>query len=636
MKPKHIGIRLWGLLVAVPLAVVLVMLATTLSVQANPGHPNPSMNVVIIGGTDLLCGINSANRVVSGGCFPVSTMGPTGNFATEFTFTALSHTLVNAVTLAPFDTALLNVHSPGLNCNLGLLTPTQKQDLVNFVGQGNKLIIYDSECPPQDYSWLPFPFKTSNPGALGQTGTLTIVEENTLSSNNSSNSHYINAPMVSTSTDAVGDMNVMTTFDPNWCLDMSGTNAIHVTGPVHTYARYGSFGSVGLFIYTGLDLDFLQGTTSPNSGTPAGNLAKIWLQELQQSFNPDLLPCKAPVVGIKLDPATDSNPAGTQHTVTATVTDLFGAPVQGVAVSFNVTAGPNTGTIGVCNPPTCQTDANGQVSFTYQSNGMTGMDTIEACFTDAQGNQHCAKATKTWMAGPPAKLTLDPKAKTNPVDTKHCVTATVTDAFGNPIQGVIVRFSVTPSIGRTPSSGAVKTNASGQATFCYTSALLGPDVIHAYADVDNDQVQDPGEPFDDAGKVWTPPVSTSMCEVDVTYGGWIIAKNGDRGNFGGNAKTDQNGNPQGQEEYQDQGPAQPMNVHSINVLAVVCPATTPPSAAIHGEATIDGAGRFFYRIDLTDKGEPGTGNDTYQIRLDTGYDSGANNTLRGGNVQIHK
>jgi len=243
----------------------------------------------------------------------------------------------------------------------------------------------------------------------------------------------------------------------------------------------------------------------------------------------------------------------------------------------------------------------------------------------------------TVTAGPPARLDLEPKAATNPVDTEHCVTATVTDAFGNPVKGVVVVFSVTPSIGRSPSSGSVTTNASGQATFCYTSALLGPDVIHAFADTSRNGTQDAGEPSDNAAKVWTPPVSTALCTVDITYGGFIHTDKGDRATFGGNAKVNAAGEPMGQEEYQDQGPAEPMNVHSINVLAVTCttPSMGPKEAAIHGEATIDGSGSFVYRIDVKDVNEPGKGFDTYRIRLSKPYDSGEH-VLEGGNIQIHK
>lgn len=233
----------------------------------------------------------------------------------------------------------------------------------------------------------------------------------------------------------------------------------------------------------------------------------------------------------------------------------------------------------------------------------------------------------------PTTLTLQPKTATNPVDSKHCVTATVLDQFGNPMQGVVVRFSVTGSVN---TSGSATTNASGQATFCYIGpALPGADAIHAFADCcPNNSKQDAGEPFDDATKTWVLPASTPLCEVKITQGGWIIANNADRANFGGNAQTDGQGNASGIEEYQDQGPAQPFNLHG-NVLVVVC--NSPTSATIFGEATIDGSGSNIYRIDVQDLGEPGNqpkGTDTYRMRVNA-YDSGQQN-LQGGNVQIHK
>ncbi|MBI2466589.1 MAG: hypothetical protein HYV62_02015 [Candidatus Rokubacteria bacterium] len=44
---------------------------------------------------------------------------------------------------------------------------------------------------------------------------------------------------------------------------------------------------------------------------------------------------------------------------------------------------------------------------------------------------------------------------------------------------------------------------------------------------------------------------------------------------------------------------------------------------------------FFYRINVQDLGEPGAGQDTYGILLQTGYSSG-DQTLEGGNVQIRR
>jgi hypothetical protein len=232
----------------------------------------------------------------------------------------------------------------------------------------------------------------------------------------------------------------------------------------------------------------------------------------------------------------------------------------------------------------------------------------------------------------PSTLTLSPKADVNPVGTQHCVTATVRDQLGNPMPGIRVRFTVTGSVN---TSGSATTNSIGQATFCYQGpSLPGADVIRAFADTDSDGTQDPGEPSDVAGKKWVLPVSTPGCEIKITNGGWIIAQNGDRGSFGGNAKVDADGNVSGNEEYQDHGPAQPMNLHG-GILAVIC-GSDGKSGTVFGTATIDGAGSHFYRIDVVDNGE-GSGSmpDTYWIQADNGYDS-ANKPLKGGNVQVRR
>jgi hypothetical protein len=255
---KRAGIKITLLVMAVALLMAFGSLT-----QANA---LTSTNVAII----------DSPTVINGGIFPTSISG--------ITFTNLAVADVNATNLAAYDTVLLNVASPGMGCSTGTLSTSQKQDLVDFVANGGKLIIYDSECPTADYSWLPYPFDTNNPGALGAHGTLTIVEENTLScstpgctvtdTNGNITDSYIDAASLGSNTDAVGDMNVMVTRDPNWCLDMEGTNALAVEGPVHTYATYYN----GLIIYNGLDVDYMGwGTT---------DLDKIWELELEQRWNP--------------------------------------------------------------------------------------------------------------------------------------------------------------------------------------------------------------------------------------------------------------------------------------------------------------------------------------------------------------
>jgi hypothetical protein len=231
----------------------------------------------------------------------------------------------------------------------------------------------------------------------------------------------------------------------------------------------------------------------------------------------------------------------------------------------------------------------------------------------------------TVTPGNPATLTLAPKTATNVVDATHCVTATVKDAFGNATPGIHVRFSVTGAVNTT---GDVVTNGSGESQFCYTGpALPGVDAISAFADTNNNTTQDTGEPSDTASKTWVIPASTAGCKV--TNGGRFTAANGDKATFGGNAKAD---GLQGEEEYQDHGPASSMNVHSIDITSVACNAAGT-SASIFGTATVNGGGSFDFRIDVVDNGEPGRA-DTYRIRLSNGYDSGTQ-TLSGGNIQIH-
>jgi len=241
------------------------IIATGALLLAAPAYAT-SLNVAVINST----------VVSSGGSFPTTTSGPTGAF-TSFNFTNMPVGDVSLVNLAGFDTVLLNMHSSGMNCNSGSLAASQQADLVSFVSQGGKLIIYDSECSAVDYSWLPYPFTTTNPGALGATGTLVIEEETDLARSNPVSQQFIDTTLLATQTDAAGDMNVMRTRDAHWCLSMTGTNAIPATGPVLAYAGLGP----GLIVWNGLDQDDLSSSTSPDAAAPEGNLAKLWLQELQ-------------------------------------------------------------------------------------------------------------------------------------------------------------------------------------------------------------------------------------------------------------------------------------------------------------------------------------------------------------------
>jgi hypothetical protein len=264
----------------------------------------------------------------------------------------------------------------------------------------------------------------------------------------------------------------------------------------------------------------------------------------------------------------------------------------------------------------------GTDTITATAVGGSGYTIIEAA-TSAEAfaavRNPSATATKKYVPGQATSLTLTPAAATNVVGSEHCVTATVKDAFGNPVPGVPVNFSVS---GSSSASGTVTTGADGTAKFCYTGpALPGSDVITATA-------QTGLHPSATATKAWVVPTSTEGWKV--TGGGRIVAANGDKATFGGNAHGT---GPSGQEEYQAHGPATTINVHSLTVLAVVCSADRM-SASIFGTATVNGSGSYDFRIDVKDLGEPGR-NDRYRIRLSNGYDSGDQQLLPGGNIQIH-
>lgn len=106
------------------------------------------------------------------------------------------------------------------------------------------------------------------------------------------------------------------------------------------------------------------------------------------------------VFGFALTPPTATNELGSDdtHTVTATVSGPAGE-LGGWPVDFSVSAGPNAGETGTCAPASCETDATGQVTFTYtvaQEPGSLGTDTITGTL-DVNGDTVSLDVTKLWQ-----------------------------------------------------------------------------------------------------------------------------------------------------------------------------------------------------------------------------------------------
>jgi hypothetical protein len=105
------------------------------------------------------------------------------------------------------------------------------------------------------------------------------------------------------------------------------------------------------------------------------------------------------ITNIQLGPKTATNPVGTNHTVSATITPI---PPVNTVVTFTVIAGPNTGATGTGN-----TNVGGVASWTYPDTKGPGCDYIVATWTDATGVVYTSNTvTKCWTPCPTPVFTI--------------------------------------------------------------------------------------------------------------------------------------------------------------------------------------------------------------------------------------
>jgi hypothetical protein len=222
-------------------------------------------------------GIPSANifadGVVGG---PSSTSSTTASVTYNgMTFTPLAKAALSTTTLAPYDTLILFEV-----CDIATSLTTSQHDAINtYLAAGNKILLYDGDrCAAGDggvanYSWFTYPFYTSSPGPQGASGVLNVVENSSLTQGLSSDP--FNA-------DELGDANTATTSDPHWFAAAKTTNTLGNNGYFLAYAR-----NRGLIIYDGADHWFSFG--------PTKSLTDLFLNELNQQYDPDNLPSSVPI-----------------------------------------------------------------------------------------------------------------------------------------------------------------------------------------------------------------------------------------------------------------------------------------------------------------------------------------------------
>ena len=163
--------------------------------------------------------------------------------------------------------------------------------------------------------------------------------------------------------DAVGDMNVLTTFDANWCVEMSRYQLIlNVTGAgAHLCQGPRQYRSGALHLQrAGCRLHVVLRRA----------IYEHWWRQPGQDLAPRApssrsIPSESPLrdqrsSGSTSHPDTDENEVGENHTVTATISDLLANPQPpGILVTFTVISGPNAGASGTCSVNAdCTTDAN--------------------------------------------------------------------------------------------------------------------------------------------------------------------------------------------------------------------------------------------------------------------------------------
>ena len=171
---------------------------------------------------------------------------------------------------------------------------------------------------------------------------------------------------------------------------------------------------------------------------------------------------------------TVSSPATANGSATdvleAFVGDVNGNPVAGSVVTFSPTANITfSGTCTTNAAGTCQVTARTTVAGSYTSGASIAGGALSGSGVSSGGNTYGATAAYVFTAG-----AVDPANSTMSVDVNNqaagggqdVVSVVTKDAFGNPVTGVAVNFSVTPA-GAAPATASCTT--AGAAATCSVS-----------------------------------------------------------------------------------------------------------------------------------------------------------------------
>ncbi len=207
-------------------------------------------------------------------------------------------------------------------------------------------------------------------------------------------------------------------------------------------------------------------------------------------------------------------------------------------------------------------------------------------------------------------LSLMPNSGTSIVNGTASFTAVATNSSNQPAAGITVRYSVSGSVTMT---GNCVTDSTGSCSFSYSGPqFAGADLIDVYADNNNNNQQDQGEPTANATMAWDLPAN-STTSGSVHGHGKLTANNGHKFNVGFHA-TNKNGVVSGTCNIVDQTTNSVYDCTNANVLVEN---SATGRATIFGDITINGQATT-YRMDVVDNSATSQP-DTFSFVTQGGY-----------------
>lgn len=164
---------------------------------------------------------------------------------------------------------------------------------------------------------------------------------------------------------------------------------------------------------------------------------------------------------ITLAASPNSILTGATSTVTATLKDSSGSPVQGATVSFTL-----NNTYATLSSPTAVTDASGVATVTLTAGSLAGTVSVSGSASGLSGNV-AVTINEPVVGG--GSLTVNTGSSAIFSNKTTLVTATLLDGGGSAVLGGTINFSLDNSSVATLSSTSATTDASGEAVVTLTA-----------------------------------------------------------------------------------------------------------------------------------------------------------------------